>query len=279
MDLASSKEIRQIFERYHVTALKQLGQNFLVNKAVLDKIIKAADLKNTDTVLEIGPGIGILTQELAKNAKLVIAVEKDRKMPEILKETLFGFKNVKIIPGDILKTNLKSLGLKVGGYKLIANLPYYITSPIIRMFLEAKEKPSEIVFMVQKEVGQRICAKPPEMNLLAVSIQFYAIPKIINYVSKESFWPIPKVDSAIIKITPKQKLKENVDEKLFFQIIKAGFSQPRKQLANNLSKKLGLSKEKTTDWLNKNKILPEQRAETLSIENWINLTKSSLLFF
>ncbi|PIR72642.1 MAG: hypothetical protein COU42_00480 [Candidatus Nealsonbacteria bacterium CG10_big_fil_rev_8_21_14_0_10_36_24] len=154
---------------------------------------------------------------------------------------------------------------------MVSNLPFYITAPIIRKFLEAKNSPKEMVLLVQKEVAQRICARPPDMNLLAISVQFYAKPEIISYVSKKSFWPIPKVDSAIIKIVPQKKY--NVNKDLFFKIVKAGFSQPRKQLANNLSKMLKLNKQEISSLLLKNNIKPTLRAEALTIKDWILLTK------
>ena len=277
LDLSSLKTIKELFLKYNAQPSKGMGQNFLVNKAVLEKIIKTADLKLGDTVLEVGPGVGTLTQELAKNAESVIAIEKDKKMCEILNETLSDFKNVKIINGDILKTNIE-LQKK---YKLVANIPYYLTSPLIRKFLENPpdgKQPEEIILMVQKEVAQRICSKPPNMSILAVSVQFYAEVKIISYIKKENFWPKPKVDSAIIKITP-HKNAPLVSVELFFKIVKAGFSQPRKQLVNNLSflklaNDVKLTKDEIFDWLSKNKITPTQRAETLSIDDWINLTNS-----
>lgn len=302
MDLSSTKTIKEILTKYETKPFKGMGQNFLVNKNVLEKIIMSAELKAGDTVLEVGPGIGTLTQELAKNAKKVIAVEKDRHMCQILKETLKDYKNIEIINDDILKTKLEL----PKQYKLVANIPYYLTSPLIRKFLENppdNKQPEEIILMVQKEVAQRICANPPNMSILAVSVQFYASPphqsfkktsgvgagtKIISYVKKENFWPKPKVDSAIIKITPGCRRSPNggspTSPDLFFRIVKAGFSQPRKQLGNNLlalsfpnglaegSKKL--NREQTNLWLLKNNIKPIQRAETLSIDDWKNLTKS-----
>ena len=248
-----------------------MGQNFLADERILGKIINAAEINSGDTILEIGPGTGILTKELAKYAGKVVAVEKDKKIIGLLKENLKDCRNVEIINADILKTDTGSL--ISGAYKIVANLPYYITSPIIRKFLEAKIPPQLMVLMVQKEVGQRICANPPRMNLLAVSVQFYGTPEIISYVSKNSFWPAPKVDSAIIKITPATG-KKSIDADLFFKIVKAGFSQPRKQLAGNLSKILNIDKQKTAAWLLLNNISPNQRAETLAVKDWENLTDS-----
>jgi 16S rRNA (adenine1518-N6/adenine1519-N6)-dimethyltransferase len=155
----------------------------------------------------------------------------------------------------------------------VANIPYYLTSHLIRKFLELERKPKLIVLMVQKEVAQRICAKPPKMNLLAVSVQFYAKPEIISFVSKNCFWPRPKVDSAITKISNIKKQKATNNEKLFFEIVRAGFSHPRKQLINNLSKKLGRKKEEIKKLLSQLGISPKKRAEELSIEDWMKLTK------
>ena len=298
MDLTSPKTIKELLAKHGAKPNKILGQNFLIDNNILKKIIDSADLKQTDTVLEVGPGIGTLTQELAKHAKKVIGVEKDKKMIEILKETLAGSKNVEIIRDDI-----RYYSPKTTHYKLIANIPYYLTSPLIRKFLETDCPPLEMILMVQKEVAQRICSKPPspptnfghkthkkserahnpklvggKMSLLAVSVQFYAEPKIISYVSKNCFLPAPKVDSAIIKITPSPDLgglpRGRGSGSLFFKIVKAGFSQPRKQLAGNLSKMLKINKKTAEEWLQSNGIKPSQRAETLSVEDWKNLTKT-----
>lgn len=272
-NLLSVKTIKELLLKHNAKPLKQLGQNFLTRQLVLDKIVSAAELKKSDTILEVGPGIGTLTQELAKAAKMVIAVEKDRKMAEILEETLKDYKNIEIIEGDALKINPKRYALDSESYKLMANLPYYITSPVIRKFLEAESQPALIVLMVQKEVAQRICSKPPHMSLLAISVQFYAEAKIVSYVSKNCFWPVPKVDSAIIKIVP-QKNNRNLSSDDFFRVAKAGFSHPRKQLANNLSQSLKINKKQINEWLLKNNINPAQRAETLSISQWVNLAYS-----
>jgi 16S rRNA (adenine1518-N6/adenine1519-N6)-dimethyltransferase len=280
MNLTSPKEIKELLSKYETRPSKGLGQNFLIDKNVLRKIIDSAQLKSTDVVLEVGPGIGTLTQELAKHAEKVIAVEKDKKMVNILTDVLIASNatNVQIVNADILRYKLLTTN-----YKLIANIPYYLTSPLIRKFLESSNPPSEMILMLQKEVAQRICAKPPKMSLLAVSVQFYAQTKIISYVSKNCFWPSPKVDSAIIKITPSPELGEfpraRGSVELFFKIVKAGFSQPRKQLVNNLttlksSDDVKLDKVKISDWLLKNNLRSEQRAEVLSIDDWIKLTKT-----
>ncbi|OGZ67501.1 MAG: ribosomal RNA small subunit methyltransferase A [Candidatus Staskawiczbacteria bacterium RIFCSPHIGHO2_02_FULL_34_10] len=289
MDLTSIKIIKELLLKHSTKPSKIMGQNFLVDKLILDKIIKSADLSISDTVLEIGPGIGTLTYALAKKSKKVIAIEKDRFMVDILKETLKDVENVEVIQGNALKFDLKNYNLATTNYKVVANIPYYLTSPLIRKLLESDNPPTEIILMVQKEVAQRICANPPNMSLLAVSVQFYAKAEIVSYVSKKCFWPSPKVDSVIIKITPQKNAGINAESRekkattdLFFNIVKAGFSQPRKQLLNNFSKALALSgveglkidRAKIDVWLLKNNINPKQRAETLSITDWKNLTKS-----
>jgi len=268
--------VRGLLKKYKISPVKWLGQNFLIDEKVLRKIIEAAELSENDIVLEVGPGIGNLTAELAKRVKKVIAIEKDKKMVEILRETLKNFTNIEIIEGDILKINLKPYTSKP--YKVVANIPYYLTSPLIRKFVETVEvKPQLLVLMVQKEVAQRIVARPPAMSILAVSVQFYAKPEIISLVSKKSFWPSPKVDSAIIKISAFNQRRKSAFNQRFFKIVRAGFSQPRKQLINNFSKGLEFDKKKVEVWLLKNKIQPNQRAETLNLEDWINLTKSFII--
>ncbi len=251
--------MKEIFKQYNIKPSKKLGQNFLVDRGVLKKIIHAANLNSDDIVLEIGPGLGVLTIELAKRVKKVIAIEKDRRMCEILKKVLKNYKNVEIINKDILDVGYSTSHIET--YKLVANLPYYITSPVIRKFLEAKNNPRLMILMVQKEVAQRICAQPPKMSLLSIAVQFYAKPEIISYVSKKSFYPQPKVDSAIIKIIPKPIPKINI--KKFFNLVKKGFSNKRKMLKNNLKIEESLLKDLGLN--------PKIRAENLSIKDWLKL--------
>ena len=261
-----------MLKKHGISPLKRFGQNFLIDQSAIKKIIDAANVNSEDIILEIGPGTGVLTQELAKRAKKVIAIEKDIKMIEILRETLKEFSNIDLMQGDALKMANNQL---ISPYKVIGNLPFYLTAPLIRQFLEKENPPREMTLIVQKEVGQRICAKPPKMSILAVSVQLYAHPRIISYISKKSFWPSPKVDSAIIKISITDSNQE-IDKDLFFKIVKAGFSQPRKQLINNLSKGLGMERAKAEKWLLRNEIEPSQRAETLKIEDWLKLLKDFL---
>ena len=267
------KSAKNLLKKHAILPSKGLGQNFLADKKIIERIVRAAGIKADETVLEIGPGLGVLTVKLAKLAKKVVAVEKDQRITEVLKNLLVGqnVENVEIIHGDILKFNPASCSLKPKSYKIAANLPFYLTAAVIRKFLEEDRPPKEMILVVQKEVGQRICAEPPRMNLLAVSVQFYAKAKIISHISKKSFWPRPKVDSVIIRIIPgpfPQQLRER-----FFIIVKAGFSQPRKQLTNNL-KKINPDRETIENWLVKNSIKPSSRAENLGVNDWLNLCKS-----
>jgi 16S rRNA (adenine1518-N6/adenine1519-N6)-dimethyltransferase len=251
----------------------KLGQNFLKNDAIVAKIVAAADLKPDDLVLEIGPGKGILTEELAKKAGKVVAVEIDKNLGGLLKGKFKGQQNVEIIEGDILKLDLDKL---ISNYKVVANLPYYITSPIIRLFLESVMPPTEMILMVQKEVAERIVASAGQMSILAISVQYYADAEILFEVGKENFDPVPKVNSAIVKIAPHSSSPyqgrgikgEGGDAKTFFRIVKAGFSAKRKTLVNNLSNSLHLDKSMVEEKLKTAGLLPTVRAQELSIENW-----------
>ena len=254
-----------------VTPKKSLGQNFLVNPRILDKIVAAAEISEDDVVLEIGPGTGNLTAKLAEKAKQVIAVEKDKRLIEELREK-FKNKNVEIIEADILKFKIQNSNFKNDQYKIVANIPYYITSKFLRIIFEEWPRPKVIVLTIQKEVAQRIMAKPPKMNLLALSVQFFSEPKIIGYISKKKFRPRPKIDSAIIKLTPRENLLTNDPEK-FFKIAKAGFSGKRKQLINSLSTNLKMGKEEIKKILKEAGINQEIRPGELDIEDWIKLEK------
>jgi len=267
---SAAYSLKKLLEKYNIKPKKSLGQHFLIDRKVLQKIIQVACLSKKDIVLEIGPGIGTLTLELSQRAKKVIAVEKDKKMCQALKEVVRNAENVRVIRGNILKTN--PLSLTSCHYKIVANIPYYLTSPVIRMFLESPNPPQEMILMVQKEVAKRICAKVPKMNLLAVCVQFYAKPKIVSYISKNSFWPRPKVDSAIIKITNIRQFNPDFANK-FFKIIKAGFSHPRKLLVNNLAGKLKIDKQKIKKILSEIGLDEKTRAENLSIKDWKKLVK------
>jgi len=282
---------------------KTLGQNFLKDKNVLKKIIQAADLNAKDNVVEIGPGEGILTKELVKYAGKIITIEKDDRLALKLNSLFYKNNKVKIIHDDILKINLskliknfrKSVSIsktESPKYKVIANIPYYITSPIIRLLLETKYPPREMILMVQKEVAERIIALPRkisnknqlkkpnlqgksgQMSILAVSVQYYAKPELLFYVDKKSFFPEPKVNSAIIRITPFNPISKHSSK--FFRIVRAGFASKRKTLLNNLSHSLHLPKINVEKQLKKIGINPAQRAQELSVDDWKKISR--LLF-
>jgi len=273
MDLTKEKTIKSLFRKRNFRPLKKLGQNFLIDKNILDKIILASRLTNKDIVLEIGPGIGTLTQALALKAKKVIAIEKDKKLALILKQTLLKYQNVEIIWDDILKASFINDKLPmINNCKVVANLPYNIALAVIRKFIEEKNPPETMILMLQKEVAEKICSQ--KSSLPKIAIEFYAKPKILFYVPKDCFWPQPKVDGAVIKITDIQKNVPKVNKDLFFKILKAGFASPRKTILNNLSKSLKLDKEKTTQWLKNSSISPQKRPENLTLKDWLNLANS-----
>jgi len=274
LNLSSKNITKAVLRQYRLSPSKRLGQNFLIDKFAVKKVIKAAQLTKNEVVLEIGPGLGALTQALAKAAGRVITVEKDFKMVEILKNSLRGVKNVKIIQADVLKTPNTKYKIQDTRYKIVANLPFYLTAAVIRQFLESKKPPKEMILVVQKEVAQRICGSPPKMNLLSVSVQFYAKPKIVGFLSKKSFWPQPKVDSAILRITNLKPQAPKTERDLFFKVVKAGFSHPRKLLVNNLAKKINIEKDKVIEILQKNNISPALRSETLKISDWKKIARA-----
>ncbi|MDO8529681.1 MAG: rRNA adenine dimethyltransferase family protein [bacterium] len=298
----------------------KLGQNFLTNKTIVNKIIESANLGAEDLVLEIGPGKGILTEELAEVCRKVIAVEIDKNLAEMLKNKFKGNDKVEIIKNDILKINIidlisnfphpaseaeSTLSRKerwlVGEgklkYKLIANLPYYITSPIIRVFLESDFPPTEMILMVQKEVAERITAtpgeiptasrdakrisrgKPGKMSILAVSAQYYAKPELLFFVDKNNFNPAPKVDSAVIKVSPFVLTSSPLGrgrgegDKNFFRVVRAGFCAKRKTIVNNLSNSFHLDKKEVEKKLKKIGVGPNVRAQELSVEEWKKLSE------
>jgi len=262
-------QTRRLLRQFDLRARKGLGQHFLIDGEVLQLITSAAELTPSDVIIEVGPGLGILTRELAQKAGRVIAIELDNRLTAALKQTLASFDNVTIINEDVLKIEPQNLAT---GYKLVANLPYYITSPVLRHFLEAPAKPKLMILMVQKEVAEAIVAKPGKMSLLSVSVQFYGEPRIISDVPAQCFYPAPKVDSAILRIDPSPQPRVAVaDEGSFFDLVRAGFTAPRKQLANSLAQGLGISKAEVLPLLERAGIVPQRRAETLSLEEWARL--------
>lgn len=267
-----------LLKKYGLRPHKGLGQNFLQDPIALEKIVTSAEIQPTDTVLEIGPGLGSLTRYLAASAKLVVAVELDQHLLPPLKAVLAPYDNVRLIHGDILELSPVEL-IQESNYIVAANVPYYITSAIIRHLLESPSKPRRIVLTIQKEVAQRICETPGDMSLLALSVQVYGKPRIVAQVPAGAFFPSPNVDSSVlaIDIYPAPLIPaEYLDT--FFQLIKAGFAQKRKTLRNSLSAGLSVSPIQAAELLTRANIDPQRRAETLSIEEWSKLaaTKQAL---
>ncbi len=260
-------DLKKTLKEYGLKPNKKLGQNFLIDKNIVNNIVESADVSNQDTILEIGSGLGTLTKELADKAKKVIAVEKDKGIAEVLKEILKDHKNIEVIHDDILKMENPI----EGKYKVVSNLPYNITSPVIRMFLESENPPTSMTFIIQKEVAERITSKPPRMNILAISVQIYAQPKVMSHISQNCFYPKPTVDSAIINISNIKK--PDMDMKEFFKLVKVGFSSPRKQLANNLQS-LNISREETKRALAECGLDPQARAQILDMEDWKEISTS-----
>lgn len=262
-----------LLKRYDLRAHKGLGQNFLQDPLALEKIVSAAEIQPTDTVLEIGPGLGSLTRYLAVAAKEVVAIELDHGLLPPLKTVLSPYQNIRLIHGDILKFSPKDLNLE-NDYIVVANIPFYITSAVVRHLLESESKPRRIVLTVQKEVAQRICANPGDMSLLALSVQVYGKPRIAANIPASAFFPAPKVDSAVlvVEIYSSPRIKEELLD-TFFKLIKAGFSQKRKTLRNSLSAGLHISPVNAADILTHVNIDPQRRAETLSIEEWEKLSE------
>lgn len=254
-------ETKRALKEKNIIPSKRMGQNFLVSQSIIRKIVSTASLKKEDIVLEVGPGLGALTREIAKTSK-VIAVEKDKRLADSL-----NIKNVEVIQQDILdfENTLKD-------YKLISNLPYSLAVAVIMKFLEEEFPPKEMFVMTQKEVAQRIISKPPKMEKLGVFSQFYSSVKIEFIISKDTFFPKPKVDSALLRIS--NIVKPDIDVKLFSKIVNIGFSHKRKTLLNNFSSAFNFNKEKAQKWLEENNIDPGKRAQSLSVDNWVSLTKT-----
>jgi len=261
-------DVRGLLRRYQLHPKKSLGQNFLVDESALAKVVAAADLMPTDTVLEIGPGVGSLTRHLAAATGRVVAVELDQALLPALQEVLRPYSNIEIISGDILRLPPASFHLPPS-YKVVANIPYNITSALLRQLLESQPRPTLVTLTVQLEVAQRLCAQPGDLSLLAVSVQFYGAPRLVARIPAGAFYPRPDVDSAIVRLEVFREPAVAVkDTGQFFQIVKAGFSQKRKQLRNALSAGLRLEAEQVDEWLAQAGVDPKRRAETLTLEEW-----------
>jgi len=268
---------KALLREFDLRPLKGLGQNFLVDRGVLERILTAAEVSPQDVVLEVGAGLGVLTRALAERARRVVAVEVDPRLVKVLRERLSEFSNTEVVPGDILALDIAQLIHAVDGeptqpYKVVANIPYYITSAVLRHILEQPSKPVLMVLMVQREVAERIVAVPGHMSLLAVSVQFYGQPSLVSRVSARCFHPIPNVDSAIVRIDVHRQLPLPRDSiEAFFQVVRAGFGQRRKQLRNALAHGLQLPVERISEPLARSGIDGRRRAETLSVAEWVAL--------
>ncbi len=271
LDLTNMRDLRGLLMAHGIRPNKSFGQNFLIDRSVLNKIIDASAIDADDEILEVGAGTGVLTRELAQHAKRVVAVEIERDMLTLLEETTGSYKNVELVARNLLQLDPSEVFAQ-RPYKLVANLPYYITAPTFRHFLESANPPRLLVVMVQLEVAQRIVAAPGDLSLLAVSIQFYGQPRIVARVPANAFYPAPKVDSAILRVDIRPQVALSQQERDgFFHVVQAGFCARRKQLHNSLTHGLHYKNELVRSWLASADIDASRRAETVSIEEWLRL--------
>lgn len=274
MDLTDKSQLMGYLKQRGIWAKKGLSQNFLVDRVALDKIVAAAEIEKGDKIIEIGPGVGTLTTELIEKSDSVTSIELDSTLATLLSEQLSERENFKLIEGDVLDTNIEEI-VQSDPYKVVANIPYAITSKIIKLFLTLPNKPTSLVMLVQKEVAERICAKPGQMSVLAISVQLYGVPEIVDIVKAGSFFPAPKVDSAIIRIRIDNSEEKVVppSEKNFFRCVKIGFSSKRKKLANNLMSGYHLDRKNVSDIINKIGLEEGVRAQDLTISQWNQLSQ------
>ena len=273
-DVSSVARVKRLLGRYGLRPRKSLGQHFLVDESALRRIADAADLQKEETVIEVGPGLGVLTRELLQRVRRVIAVEKDERMAGLLRKELSSQAQLTVVAADVLSVRPDDLLANAGGlseYKVVANLPYYVAAPILRHFLEAKAQPRLLVALLQKEVAQGVAAGPGKMTMLSVAMQLYATPRLMGLVRAGSFYPPPKVDSAIVRLDVRPAPAVATDPGRFFDVVRAGFSAPRKQIANSLSKGLGTGRAEVADALAAAEVSGQRRAESLSLEEWAAL--------
>lgn len=273
--IASPEVVHYICKRFDIKMSKKLGQNFLIKRGIVDEIVHAAELTPGEPVLEVGPGIGTLTQGLAQSGADVTAIELDRRLLEVLDITLASYDNVRIVHGDVLKLDVPTI-MNHKPFKVVANLPYYITTPIIMSLLESKLPIERLVVMVQKEVALRMVAKPgtKDYGALSVAVQYYTEPDIVLDVPPKSFLPAPAVTSSVIRCVLRDKPPVDViDEKLFFRVVKAGFAQRRKTFANTM-KTTGLSKDRIEELLAKANIDGQRRGETFTLQEFADVANA-----
>lgn len=273
--IASPEVVHYICKRFDIKMSKKLGQNFLIKRGIVDEIVHAAELTPGEPVLEVGPGIGTLTQGLAQSGADVTAIELDRRLLEVLDTTLASYDNVRIVHGDVLKLDVPTI-MNHKPFKVVANLPYYITTPIIMSLLESKLPIERLVVMVQKEVALRMVAKPgtKDYGALSVAVQYYTEPDIVLDVPPKSFLPAPAVTSSVIRCVLRDKPPVDViDEKLFFRVVKAGFAQRRKTFSNTM-KTTGLSKDRIEELLAKANIDGQRRGETFTLQEFADVANA-----
>ncbi|MFA5471907.1 MAG: 16S rRNA (adenine(1518)-N(6)/adenine(1519)-N(6))-dimethyltransferase RsmA [Acholeplasmataceae bacterium] len=275
-----AQRMKELCQIYDLHPSRSKGQNFLVTESVYDDIVAAAELDKKDTVLEVGPGLGFLTARLAKEAGQVVAVELDDKISALLQIALDSqtVENVTLLNQDILRFNPSDLP---AAYKIVANLPYNISSIFLRTFLEQKNYPERMVLLLQKEVAERLLAKPGGMNLLALSVQFYSQPEIIRLVKSGNFWPEPKVDSALVRLKLDSSRSDGYsdsEKKAFFRLARVGFSAKRKMLKNNLAAGLGIDLTLAIELLKSANLPLQVRAEDLSLDDWQKLFATARSF-
>ncbi|HEV8633328.1 MAG TPA: 16S rRNA (adenine(1518)-N(6)/adenine(1519)-N(6))-dimethyltransferase RsmA [Chloroflexota bacterium] len=281
VEVTLSPNTKRLLRHFGLAPQKRFGQNFLVDEFVLRQIVDAAELSPSDQVLEVGPGLGVLTRELAERAGRVVAVEIDRGMVRALRGLFAGSadgapgsakENVEVVEGDALALDPGEL-IGHGPYKVVANIPYYITSPLLRHFFEAEHRPTRLVVLVQLEVAERIVAGPGELSLLAVSVQYYGAPRIVGRIPANAFYPQPKVDSAILRVDVRHRPAVDVAAGPFFKTVSSGFARPRKQLHNALGEGIWLPPGGAAEALEAAGIDPMRRAQTLTLEEWASLTR------
>lgn len=273
--IASPEVVHYICKRFDIKMSKKLGQNFLIKRGIVDEIVHAAELTVGEPVLEVGPGIGTLTQGLAQSGADVTAIELDRRLLEVLDTTLASYDNVRIIHGDVLKLDVPTI-MNHKPFKVVANLPYYITTPIIMSLLESKLPIERLVVMVQKEVALRMVAKPgtKDYGALSVAVQYYTEPDIVLDVPPKSFLPAPAVTSSVIRCVSRDKPPVDViDEKLFFRVVKAGFAQRRKTFSNTM-KTTGLTRDRIEELLAKANIDGQRRGETFTLQEFADVANA-----
>ena len=269
-------DVAGLLREYELRPSKGLGQNFLVDGSALKRVVETAEIPTGASVLEIGPGLGSLTRWLALMAGQVVAVELDQHLFPVLDRVLSAYENVKLVHGDILELDPADL-MEKSGYLVVANIPYYITSALIRHLLESEKKPSRMVLTVQREVAARICALPGELSLLALSVQVYGTPRVVARIPAGAFYPAPRVDSAVVRVDLfPEPMIPIPNLKTFFKLAKAGFSQKRKMLRNTLAASLHWKPDQAAALLKQAGIDPQRRAETVSLEEWASLTQCYL---